>query len=212
MWEAGIDGSTLVFISELHPLAMVKILNFFQSNWFWIFYAIILILFSFTIFSNWVLMVSIWFGLFFTFKIAKLESKLSKKERRIYLFTAWLYPLVETGIKWMMVKNVVLYSSSLLNRVEHLSWAVAVVIIFLPTYTDIWKSLKGWQNMIFVIGLTNMIGNLNEFFEYLIRVAANLTENRYFAAFYGDTIYDMMMNMIGGLVGFLVLRWNGKPG
>ena len=196
---------------------MIKLLKF---NWFWFFFATCLILFSFTIFSNWVLMVFIWFGLFFTFRFTQLESKLSAKEHKLYLITVLLYPLVETWIKWMIEKNVIPNSWSWLNRLEHFSWAVVMVIIFLPVFKEIYQSLKGWQNLIFVIGFICLIGNLNEFLEYFLRVPANLlTVGRYigeiknpwpFAIYYCDTIYDMMMNIMGGFVGFLVLKWNTK--
>lgn len=179
-----------------------------KSNWFWSFFATVLILFSFTIFSSWVVMVSVWFGLFFIFRFTKLESKLSDKEHKLYLATVLLYPVVETGIKWMIVKNVIPYSWFWLNRLEHFSWAIAVTILFLPTYTDIWKNLKWWQSMIFVVGLVCILGNFNEFFEYGLRMG----NSKNFAAFYWDTIYDMMINMMGGLVGFVVTRWNAKIG
>ena len=81
---------------------MIKVLKF---NEFWFFFATLSILFSFTIFSNWVGMVFIWFGLFFTFRFTNLESTLSAKEHQLYLSTVLVYPLVETWIKWMIEKN-----------------------------------------------------------------------------------------------------------
>ena len=81
---------------------MIKILKF---NEFWFLFATLSILFSFTIFSNWVGMVFIWFGLFFTFRFTNLESTLSAKEHQLYLSTVLVYPLVETWIKWMVEKN-----------------------------------------------------------------------------------------------------------
>jgi len=64
--------------------------------------------------------------------------------------------------------------------------------------------------LIFIIGLICILGNLNEFLEYFIRVSFRLTDEKRFAAYYWDTIYDMMINIMGGFVGFLVLRWNTK--
>lgn len=151
-------------------------------------------------------MVCIWFVLFFTFRITKLESRLSVKEHRVYLITVLLYPVVETWVKWMMIENVIPNSWFWLNRVEHFCWAVAIVIIFLPLFTDVYKQLKWWYNLVFTISFICLLGNLNEFLEYFIRLNLNLTNDRQFAAYYWDTIYDMMMNIIGGLTGFLILN------
>lgn len=151
-------------------------------------------------------MVCIWFSLFFTFRFTHLESKLSYQEHNIYLNTALLYPLLETLVKWMIVKDIIPNSWFLLNRIEHFSWAVAIVIIFLPILTDMYKSLTLWQNLIVTLGFICLVGNLNEFLEYLIRLQLNLTNTNRFAAYYPDTIYDMMMNITGGFTGFLI--WN----
>lgn len=81
---------------------MIKLLKF---NEFWYFFTTLLILFFFIIFSNWVGMVFIWFGLFFTFRFTNLESTLSAKEHKLYLSTVLIYSLVETWIKLMIEKN-----------------------------------------------------------------------------------------------------------
>ena len=177
-------------------------------------------------------MVCIWFGLFFTFRFTQLEFKLPNREHKIYLTTVLLYPLVETTIKWMIVRDVIpcleklggrrglpasknpptfRYSWFLLNRIEHFSWAVAVVIIFLPILIDIYNSLNLWQNLLVTLSFICFLGNLNEFLEYLIRLQLNLTTPKRFAAYYPDTIYDMMMNMIGGFTGFLICDNKKQP-
>jgi hypothetical protein len=185
-----------------------KMLKFLKFNLFWFLYAIGSILFSFTIFSNWVLLICIWFGLFFTFRFTQLESKLSAQEQNLYSITIFLYPLVETSLKWMIVNNAIHNSGFWLNRLEHFSGAIAVAIIFLPIYLDIWKNLKYWQNLIFVISFICLVGNLNEFLEYFIRLQSHLTDTERFAAYYWDTIYDMMMNVMGGFMGFVLLQLN----
>lgn len=63
---------------------MTKIFKLLKSNWFWGFFATCLILFSFTVFSTWVGIAVIWFGLFFIFRFTQLEAKLSLQEQRIY--------------------------------------------------------------------------------------------------------------------------------
>ncbi|HLO87656.1 MAG TPA: hypothetical protein VK203_21990 [Nostocaceae cyanobacterium] len=181
-----------------------------KSNWFWLFFATCCILFAFTVFSNWVVMAGIWFGLFFLFRLTKLETKLSESEHRIYLITALLYPLLESWIKWMIEKNIIPYSWFWLNRLEHFSWALATVILFLPIFRDIWKNLTWWQNLIFILGFISFLGNLNEFLEYYLRAQSPNINYRMFTLYYQDTVYDMIMNIFGGIVGFLVLKWQTK--
>lgn len=186
---------------------MPKILKF---NWFWYTYASLIILFTFTIFSNWLVLSCVWFGVFFLFRFLNLEAKLTNKEHQLYLKTMFIYPLIETLITWTIKKDIVPYSWHVLNRLEHFGTSVALVIILLPVFTEVWASLKWWQSLVFIIGLVCLIGNVNEFFEYSLRACCKTYSDIKYAVYYWDTIYDMVMNIAGGLVGFLIIRWNAK--
>jgi glycopeptide antibiotics resistance protein len=157
-----------------------------------------------------VILLGIWFGLFFLFRLIKLETKLSASEHQIYLTTALLYPLLESWIKWMIEKNIIPYSWFWLNRLEHFAWATATVILFLPVFKNIWKASNWWQTLIFILGLVSLLGNINEFLEYYLRAKSSNISYRIFTIYYQDTIYDMIMNIIGGLIGFLLLEWQTK--
>lgn len=183
-------------------------LNIFKFNWFWGLFASFIILVSLTVFSNWVLLGCIWFAAFFVFRFSKLETKLSSSEHQLYLTTAFVFPLIETWLTWMIQRNVISYSWFWLNRLEHFFSSVGVVIILLPIYINIWYSLKWWQNLIFILGLICLIGNLNEFFEYFLRVCCKPINYSRLGIYYPDTIYDMSVNLIGGLVGFLIVKLN----
>ncbi len=185
--------------------------NVFKFNWFWLLFASLIILFSLTVFSNWVLLGCIWFAVFFIFRFSKLETKLSNSEHRLYLITAFVFPIIETWLNWMIQKNIIPYSWFWLNRLEHFSSSISVTIILLPIYVSIWYSLKWWQDLVFILGLICLIGNLNEFFEYFLRVCCNPSNYPKLAIYYSDTIYDMSVNLIGGLVGFLIVKLNIKP-
>jgi hypothetical protein len=156
-------------------------------------------------------MAIIWFSLFFIFRFTQLETKLSETQQTIYLTTILLYPLVESWIKWMIEKNIIPYSWFWLNRLEHFSWALAVVIIFLPLFKELLQTLNWWQYLIFVLGLISILGNCNEFLEYWLRASSSKTVNyRLWSFYYSDTIYDMMMNIMGGYAGFILLKWQAK--
>jgi hypothetical protein len=180
--------------------------NIFKSNGFWISFATFIILFSLTVFSNWVILGSIWFAVFFIFRFSKLEAKLSSSAHNLYLVTVFLFPIVETWTTWMIQENIIPYSWFWLNRLEHFSSAVGVTIILLPIYINIWYHLKWWQNLIFILGLICLIGNLNEFFEFFLRVCCKHVKRSSLAVYYADTIYDMGANLVGGFVGFLIIK------
>ncbi len=184
--------------------------NVFKSNLFWGLFASSIILFSLTVFSNWVLLGCIWFAVFFLFRFSKLETKLSTSEHRLYLATSFLFPIVETWLTWMIQKNIIPYSWFWLNRLEHFCSAIGVTIILLPIYINVWHSLKWWQNLIFILGLICLIGNLNEFFEYFLRVCCKSINYSKFGFYYIDTMYDMGINLVGGFVGFLIVKLNIK--
>ncbi|WP_009633646.1 hypothetical protein [Synechocystis sp. PCC 7509] len=185
--------------------------NVFKYNWFWGLFATLIILFSLTVFSNWVLLGCIWFAVFFIFRFSNLEKNLSSNEHRLYLTTAFVFPIIETWLTWMIQKDIIPYSWFWLNRLEHFFSALGVVIILLPIYINIWHKLKWWQSLIFVLGLICIIGNLNEFFEFFLRVCCKPIKHSKFAVYYPDTIYDMGVNLMGGLVGFLIIKLNVRP-
>lgn len=182
--------------------------NLFKLNWFLILFASLIILFSITVFSNWVLLGCIWFAVIFIFRVSRLETKLSSKEHRLYLTTAFVFPVIETWLTWMIQKDIVPNSWFWLNRLEHFFSAIGATIILLPIYVDIWHKLKWWQSLIFVLGLICLIGNLNEFFEFFLRVCCKPIDKKKFIVYYPDTMYDMGVNLIGAYIGFLIVKLN----
>jgi hypothetical protein len=176
-----------------------------KSTVFWLFLATALLLFSSKLFFGWGLMVGTLFSFFFLFRLTRLEAGLPEGEHRIYLTTMLLYPLAETGVQWMQVRNLIPDSWTLVNRLEHFCWATALTLLFLPLIVQIWQRLEIWQSLLFIVGFVCLLGNLNEFLEYFSRIQSSPIDQAKFAWFYIDTIYDMMMNLLGSLVGFALL-------
>lgn len=185
-------------------------INAFKYNWVWGLFASLIILFSLTVFSNWVLLGCIWFAVFFAFRFFKLENRLSSSEHKLYITTVFVFPIIETWLTWMIQKDVIPYSWFWLNRLEHFFSAVGVTILFLPIYINVWLKLEWWQNLVFVLGLICLIGNLNEFFEFFLRVCCKPVKYSRLGGYYPDTIYDMGVNLIGGFVGFFLIKLNIK--
>ncbi len=62
-------------------------MDIFKHNWFWGLFSTLIILFSLTVFSNWVLLGCIWFAVFFIFRFSKLETKLSQPAHKLNFAT-----------------------------------------------------------------------------------------------------------------------------
>jgi hypothetical protein len=188
---------------------MLKIL---KNNLFWLFYFAFWVAIAFQIFLGWVLMISVLFGFFLLFRFTGLEARLSQSEQRLYLTTMLLYPAIETVVQWVGSKGWVGSYWVIVNRLEHACWATFLALLFLPVFSEFWRALNGWQNLLFVLGFVCLLGNLNEFLEYYARLEPGFvilpeTSARYCT----DTILDMAMNLLGGGVGFVILQQIKRP-
>jgi hypothetical protein len=177
-----------------------------KANTFWLVYAAGLTLFSFGLFFQWGLMVGALFSIFFAFRLLRLEATLLPSERRCYWLAIVLYPPAETAVLMAKMHNHIQLDFDWINRLEHFCWAIALSLFFLPFLAGIWKRLNSWQNLVFIVGFVCLLGNLNEFLEYLLRIQTPAINQSLFAYFYSDSIFDMTMNLCGGLMSFVLLK------
>jgi hypothetical protein len=176
-----------------------------KSNFFLLIFSISLTVFSFNLFFAWGLMVGTLYSLFFIFRFTRLESALSSREHQLYLTAILLYPPAETLLQWLAINDFISRDFTLINRLEHFCWATMLVLFFLPFISGVWQRLNRWQSLVFIMGFTCLLGNINEFLEFFLRIQVNPIDQAQFAAFYSDTIYDMMMNLLGSIAGFGIL-------
>lgn len=181
--------------------------KFLTSNFFWLFYTAGLVSFASTLFFGWVLMVGTLFLIFWIFRLTGWEAQLHDRAHQLYLLAMLLYTPLETAVQWMVVNGRIPGDFTWVNRLEHACWAMMLTLLFLPLMVPIWHKLNRWQSLLFVLGFTCLLGNLNEFFEYVVRIQETPIKQALFAHFYGDTIYDMIMNLCGSFAGFLALNW-----
>jgi hypothetical protein len=150
-------------------------------------------------------MVAALFIIFWLFRLTGIEKTLSDREQTIYLWTIFVYPLLEGAVLWIRIKGFMPIDFDWVNRLEHFCWAIALTFFFLPLISRIWKRLCRWQNLLFVVGFVCLLGNLNEFLEFIVRIQKAPIDPVVFANFYTDTILDMTMNLCGSIVSFLLL-------
>jgi hypothetical protein len=187
-------------------------LKLFKSNFFWLVYTISLSIYSFSLFFQWGLMMVALFGIFWFFRLTRREATLLPQEQCYYWWVVAAYPPLQTAVLlWKRAGNFA-QDFDWVNRLEHGCWAIALAFFFLPVIAGIWKRLHPWQNLLVIASFVCLLGNLNEFLEYLLRLPATPANQARFAAYYSDSIYDMGMNLLGGLVSFGLLRLLLGPG
>lgn len=168
-------------------------------------YFIMCLLASYFIFLFWGIMLAVWFGALILIQFKGYDLELNRKERLLFDINAHLYPLLGTLIKVMIVENIIPDSWFWLNRLEHYIWAVAIGILFFPLLKDSFAKLHLMSKFILFVGLVVILGNLNEFMEYGLRIYMNLTTQYLFSEYYKDTIIDLVTNVLGAVTGFVIV-------
>lgn len=165
-------------------------------------YFLLLIPFSLVLYPLWGVQLLLWAGLFLFITRNKLETHLDKRFEKLFYFVSIVYPAIEIVIKIIILYNLIPYSWMVLNRIEHGLFSFCMFFILLPISYRFAKRdliIAGLLNFLAV----NLIGNLNEVFEFGIRLFWNL-EGR-FAAYYSDTLIDMIMNMLGSGLAWVLI-------
>jgi hypothetical protein len=165
-------------------------------------YALLMLLFSFWIFPLWTAMLIAWFGLALLILLSKQETKLNSKLKNTFLLVIIVYPLIASLIKFILLNDTIPYSWLWLNRIEHFLWATCFGILILPLIQLLTRNQSRIIAAICLIGLITVVGNLNEFVEYLIRDYLDLTK----ASYYEDTIIDMFINLLGSVFCFEITQ------
>ncbi|ADV67232.1 hypothetical protein [Deinococcus maricopensis] len=122
--------------------------------------------------------------------------------RRAWWVTLLVFPAWEFALKWLISRDVMAYSWWWLNRLEHWGWMTAVLVLLLPTYRGVLRGSVGFA-LVFVLGLSALIGNANEMFEFAWRLRRGGVD---VSVLYRDTMQDLIVNVAGALTAF-VIAW-----
>lgn len=161
----------------------------------------------------WPVFLAIWLGISLFWSYTKQDQVLSVFENKIYLSSLFFYPVLGTLIKIYIYIDRFPSTYFWVNRVEHSLWAVALVVLLLPFWKRLWVGLKGLPRytrndnildlFMIVVGVICLFGNMVEFVEYGFRVLGGYQYK--YAVYYPDTMYDMMSNVVGATLGFLIV-------
>jgi len=153
-----------------------------------------------------VAIVTAWFLVALTFTWGGFVRQLRPREYRLYVGVTLAFPVVEFALKWLMARDAWRDWWFWLNRIEHWAWMTGTVVLLYPAFRPYFRTLPIGVSLVMVLGLACLVGNLNEFWEYARRVTLLNADRTCCPAFYADTLQDMIVNVAGGLTGFLLLR------
>lgn len=163
-------------------------------------YLALLIPTSLLLYPLWGIQLLLWSGLFYIITNNKWDQLLPAKLAQAFFITAIIYPALELLIKFAIIYNFIPYSWIILNRIEHSLFGFAMFFLLLPiTYKLAKKEIFLAAFVSFL--LVNLIGNLNEIFEFALRSYWAMQSR--FASYYSDTVIDIIMNALGSGLAFL---------
>jgi hypothetical protein len=141
----------------------------------------------------WVAVLLFWFG-GVAFQYRKGVPELPTGLRVWHRACVLGFPIATTFVKWHLFVNDLGSDVGIGNRVQHFSWALCTVGLFAPMLRRWMTDREVLQKILIAVGFVSMLGNLNEIAEW-----------RRGGMQYGDTIKDLTMNILGSVLGGLII-------
>jgi hypothetical protein len=140
------------------------------------------------------------------FSIVLTALFLNKNSKTVF-WIGVLYPLVELFVKIISVNHVLGDDNTILNRGEHFFFAAFLTYLLYKIIIRLSNKSNMLFNAILILGLLNLFGVLNEFFEFGLRTLWHLDD----PAYYSDTILDLLTNILGCIFALVVLSVKHLP-
>jgi hypothetical protein len=190
---------------------MVRLGQLLKTDGFWGLYGAVLML-ACGPSQNflWVFVLGVLFGLCWGFRRLGWEAELRPRERRLYWAILLLYSGLETWLQ-VSLQDVLfkVFPWRWVNSGEHFLAAAVLPILLLPLVNRYWSGSRG-QFVLMVVGGVCLVGNLNELLEFATRLQIGvLAKGARWAQgpLYQDTMNDLLMNLLGGMVGASLFTW-----
>lgn len=153
--------------------------------------------------------VNYFFVLILTFYFAMMlylynKPKITSKLKHLYFYIGYVYPAVAMFIRFIL--DAWYPQATLLNRFEHTLFSIVLALTLYLIFHNNLKKFNLLESAIFIIGLVVVFGNFNEFAEFIVRPYMSIDFALKQTLFYSDTIFDLMMNVLGGTLGFIIAR------
>ncbi len=131
-------------------------------------------------------------------------NSLNRMERRFHEVAALVFPVVLTG--WKTVEEGLGYTDGrgIPNRIQHASWAIAMIGLFLPVFKRWTKDLDVFDTGAITVGCVLALGVGVELLEAMGKVDVPMVVQ---AEAFRDTMKDFAANLVGAVVGFFGFWW-----
>jgi hypothetical protein len=125
--------------------------------------------------------------------------------RKILLYTLILgtIPMVFIG-RLVTVATMNAPLGFLFNRLEHICLFTSIVMIVAANFFRYWRRLPIWVLVLASVGISSSIGLGVEFFQARTRLLHPMVY-QHVTAYYADTLFDLLSNLIAGFSILLVL-------
>jgi hypothetical protein len=169
--------------------------------------AFVLIIFSaVAVFNVWVVMMVCWFALYVAIRFAVRRgwmANLTGPALRAHIICVVMFPLVATVWKYSQIRYQ-LGDGGFPNRVEHFTWAAAMVGYLLPLLARWWAPRRRWEQVMISVALVSMIGNGVELMEYLAKIPKLRLHPLWADGVLRDTMADITTNVFGATAAALL--------
>lgn len=188
-----------------------KILNILARNWVMLFLSWMIFMYWFAARSelglNWKILIVIWTVVAVFARVGGFLKNVPVRLNKLWLVSVFIYPLVETFIRFFIAKDIIAYSWRYFNTAEHFFWMMFLLIISYPLFYKVLQKLNGFHRFIHIFGFLMVIGIFNEFFEFIIRTYIHNIPQSDMCIWYEDTIYDLSVNIPGVIAGLILVYY-----
>ncbi len=185
-----------------------------RSKWKFLYFAWMMVVFLFAHFGelgmNWKLMILIWIAISIYVKVGRYFNEIPFSLKKLWLYSSYLYPLLESVIRFFIAKEIIPYSWRYFNSAEHFIWMIFLLIISYPIFYKVLKEIHKGHEFVYMFGFLMIVGIANELFEFIFRMNLEKTHQYLFAAYYKDTIYDLAINIPGAICGMILVKYFSK--
>lgn len=145
--------------------------------------------------TEWRIMTFVWFTASIIIFLLRNKFNVLDSELLLWKFITIFYPITEMLIR-LGLKYDYLPDNIYLNSFSHILFSFGLYNLMFPIFSGL-KASK-FTLIVLCFALTNVLGNLNEIFQFYTR------SNHLNPWYYQDTIRDIMMNLVGSVIGSII--------
>ena len=149
------------------------------------------------VYPTWFLVMVFWFGCL-ALQYWRGEPGMARGLTIFHRVCVLGFPAYATFMKWRNAQHGVFEDISIGNRIQHFSWALCTVGLFVPMLRRWIVGRSPYQQVMMIVGFVAMLGNLNEIGEWSRSLMA-------IDVAYRDTMLDLTMNLLGSTLGALIV-------